>query len=124
MPSESEPKQEGGREDSPTPAPIDNPEMASDAVYASRRYFRSASKERAQERARSQAVRAQEEPKIQQEQSEDPRTWTQGLITGNMVLRDEVRSMTSMDLQACWFALVPVLVVYHYLCESMTWAAR
>jgi hypothetical protein len=89
MPSESEPEQEGGREDSPTPAPIDNPEMASDAVYASHRYFRSASKER----ARSQAVRVQEAPKIQQEQSEDPRTWTQGLITGNMVLRDEVRSM-------------------------------
>ena len=120
MPSESEPKQEGGREDSPTPAPIDNPEMASDAVYASRRYFRSASKER----ARSQAVRVQEKTKRNHEQSEDPRTWTQGLITGNMVLRDEVRSMTSMDLQACWFALVPVLVVYHYLCESMTWAAR
>jgi|LauGreSuBDMM15SN_2_FD.fasta_scaffold351371_1 hypothetical protein len=90
MLSASEPEQEGGREDSPTPVSLPpNPEMAGDAVYASLRYFRSASKER----ARSQAVRVQEKTKRNHEQSEDPRTWTQGLITGNMVLRDEVRSM-------------------------------
>ena len=75
-----------GREDSPSPPPLDNPELASDAVYATRRYFQKASKER----ARSQTGQGKA-AKIEEERSEDPRTWKQGLITGNMVLRDEVR---------------------------------
>ena len=60
--------------------------FASDAVHAPRRYFQIASKERALSQT-GQGKAA----KIVEERSEDPRTWKQGLITGNMVLRDEVR---------------------------------
>ena len=68
------------------------PAQQNDPVYQTRRYFSKALREKA--RARAAPVEPNENGSSEQEESEDPRTWKMGLITGNMVLRDEKTGKT------------------------------
>jgi hypothetical protein len=69
---------------SENPPHIDNPDLAHTEVYRARRYFASA--------RRAAACMSTSEEKLEHRgimNKEDPQTWKQGLVTGNMILRDE-----------------------------------